>query len=83
MIDFSKLEEEDIYLSPIQKALVTQLQKKGPMTRAEMVKVLSKARTVIYDNLIRLMDHKLVKRYSRPTNSRGRPQVLFKVIEAH
>ncbi len=80
MIDISKFENGEIF-SPIQKDLVEELQKKGPMTRAEMVKALAKPRTTIFDNLMGLVDHKMVKKYSRPTNSRGRPLVFFKLVE--
>jgi predicted ArsR family transcriptional regulator len=80
MIDLSKFEDGEIF-SPIQKDLVVSLQKKGPMTRAEMVKELAKPRTTIYDNLMGLMAHNMVKKYSRPTNSRGRPLVFFKLVE--
>jgi predicted ArsR family transcriptional regulator len=77
MIDMSKFEDGEIF-SPIQKELVESLQKKGPMTRAEMVKDLVKPRTTIYDNL---MEHDMVKKYSRPTNAQGRPLVFFKLVE--
>jgi len=63
----------------LQKELVEALNKKGPMTRAELVDSINKPRTTIYDNLMGLMRHDLVKKYSRPTNEKGRPLVFFKV----
>jgi predicted ArsR family transcriptional regulator len=80
MIDLSKFQDGEIF-SPIQKDLVQTLQKKGPMTRAEMVRELEKPRTTIYDNLEGLITHEMVKKYSRPTNSQGRPLVFFKLVE--
>ena len=80
MIDLAKFEDGEIF-SPIQKDLVQVLLKKGPMTRAEMVKELKKCRTTLYDNLMSLMAHNIIKKYSRPTNSRGRPLVFFKLVE--
>lgn len=76
----SKFEDEGMF-SPLQKELVEALNKKGPMTRAELVNSINKPRTTVYDNLMGLMAHNLVKKYSRPTNSRGRPLVFFKVVE--
>lgn len=72
---------EDVMFSPLQIELVEALNKKGPMTRSELVASIDKPRTTVYDNLMRLMAHNLVKKYSRPTNSRGRPLVFFKVVE--
>lgn len=81
MIDFKKFEiDEDIIFSPIQKKLIELLQKKS-MTRAEMVKEIGNSRTTIYDNLMGLMSFNIVKKYSKPTNSRGRPTVYFRLIE--
>ena len=51
------------------------------MTRADLVNQVDHPRTTVYDNLMRLQHHNLVRKFSRPTNSRGRPLVFFKVIE--
>jgi predicted ArsR family transcriptional regulator len=80
MVDLTKFENGEIF-SPLQKDLISALQKKGPMTRAEIVKTINKPRTTIYDNLMGLMSQNLIKKYSRPTNSRGRPLVFFKLQE--
>ena len=80
MVDLSKYEDGEMF-SPLQKDLVVALQKKGPMTRAEIVREIAKPRTTVYDNLMGLMAHNIVKKYSRPTNSRGRPLVFFRLQE--
>jgi len=80
MIDFSKFENGDI-LSPLQKDLIMALHKKGPMTRSEIVKEINKPRTTVYDNLMGLMAHNIVKKYCRPTNFRGRALVFFRLQE--
>jgi predicted ArsR family transcriptional regulator len=82
MVDLSKYEQGEIF-SPIQKDLVMILQKKGPLTRAEIVREIKAPRTTIYDNLMGLMAHNIIKKYSRPTNSKGRPPVFFKLQEGN
>lgn len=72
---------EEIILSPLQKDLIKLLEKNGPSTRADIVRTLKKPRTTVYENLVGLIHQKMVKKYSRPTNSRGRPLVFFKVVE--
>lgn len=80
MIDLSKFEDE-LMFSPLQIELMKLLKDNGPMTRSEMVKETGKSRTTIYDNLMRLQKHNLVKKFSRPRNIRGRPLVYFKIVE--
>lgn len=80
MQNINEFENGEIF-SPLQDDLVKILEKNGPMTRAELVKQISRPRTTIYDNLMGLMAHNVVKKFSRPTNSRGRPLVFFKLIE--
>ncbi|MCF2138879.1 MAG: hypothetical protein K9W44_02330 [Candidatus Lokiarchaeota archaeon] len=80
MVDLSKFEDGMIF-SPLQKELIEVLEKNGPMTRAELVKRVRSPRTTIYDNLMRLNNYNLIKKFSRPTNSRGRPLVFFKLTE--
>jgi predicted transcriptional regulator len=82
MTTMSQMADLDL-LSPIQKELIHALQKKGPMTRAEIVRELNKPRTTLYDNLMGLMARNIVKKYSRPTNSRGRPLVFFRIQEEY
>ena len=67
--------------SPLQRELLKVLEENGPMTRSKLVKTVKHPRTTVYDNLTRLQNHQLVRKYSRPTNSRGRPLVFFKIVE--
>ena len=80
MVNLSKF-EDGMMFSPLQKELLNVLEKAGPMTRADLVNQVDHPRTTVYDNLMRLQHHNLVRKFSRPTNSRGRPLVFFKVIE--
>jgi uncharacterized membrane protein len=73
-------DEDEILFSPIQKEIISLLEKNGPMTRADLVKSLESPRTTVYDNLMRLSNHNLIKKISRPTNSRGRPLIFFKLV---
>lgn len=74
-------DKREVILSPLQADLLKILNKNGPTTRQDLIQALNKPRTTIYDNLKGLIYHKIVKKYSRPVNSRGRPLVFFKVIE--
>ena len=78
MVDLSKYEDGMIF-SPLQKELLNVLEKNGPMTRSDLVKKVKHPRTTVYDNLMRLNSYNLIKKFSRPTNSRGRPHVFFKL----
>jgi predicted ArsR family transcriptional regulator len=80
MVDLSKY-EDGMMFSPLQKELMHVLEKNGPMTRSELVKQVDSPRTTVYDNLMRLNNYNLIKKFSRPTNSRGRPLVFFKLTE--
>jgi len=80
MIDLSSFPDENMF-SPLQKELLILLENKGPMTRADLVKSVDYPRTTVYDNLMRLANHNLVRKFSRPTNIRGRPLVFFKLSE--
>ena len=72
---------DPMYFSPLQRELLRILDEKGPMTRADLVKLVESPRTTVYDNLMRLANHNLVRKFSRPTNFRGRPLVFFKLSE--
>ena len=80
MLDLAKFDNEFMF-SPLQIELMDLLRKHGPMTRSDLIKKLNSPRTTIYDNLTRLQNHNLVRKFSRPTNSRGRPLVYFKLTE--
>ena len=68
-------------LNPLQNNLIKTLEKNGPLTRDQMVQILNKARTTIYDNLAVLINRNMVKKFSRQVNARGRPVVFFKLKE--
>jgi len=70
------------YYSPLQDEIVKLLEENGPMTRADLVNQINRPRTTIYDNLMGLMIHHVVEKFARPTNSRGRPLVFFRMVEA-
>jgi len=77
-----KIEEiKEENLNPLQEDLVVILKKNGPLTRSQMVDMLSKPRTTIYDNLSGLINRDMVKKFSRQVNTRGRPVVFFKLQE--
>jgi predicted transcriptional regulator len=79
-LTLAKFENGEIF-SPLQKELINQLEKNGPMTRADLVKSVDSPRTTVYDNLMRLQNFNLIKKFSRPTNNKGRPLVFFKLTE--
>jgi uncharacterized membrane protein len=80
MVDLSKY-ENGLMFSPLQKELIDVLEKKGPLTRSDLVKSVDSPRTTVYDNLMRLSNQNLIRKFSRPTNSRGRPLVFFKLSD--
>ena len=80
MVDLTNFENGEIF-SPLQKQLMNMLEENGPMTRPQMVKEVAKPRTTVYDNLMRLYQHNIVKKFSRPTNNRGRPHTFFRLLE--
>lgn len=73
---------ENFILSPIQKKILELLAENGPMVRDDLAEIINKPRTTIYDNLVGLMQHDLIQKYSRPTNCRGRPLVFFRLPRA-
>jgi predicted ArsR family transcriptional regulator len=75
----NEIDEEN--LNPLQENLVDILKKNGPLTRSQMVDMLEKPRTTIYDNLSGLINRDMVKKFSRQVNTRGRPVVFFKLQE--
>ena len=69
-----------VMLSPIQNNLIKVLEKKGPMTRRELVKELNTARTTIYDNLVKLQKLKHIQKFTRNSGNRGRPLVFWELM---
>jgi len=68
------------YPSDIHMRLI-ELLKSGPKTRDQLVHLMHKPRTTIYDNLMRLMAENFVRKCSKSNNCRGRPLIYFKLKE--
>lgn len=64
---------------PLQIRLIIELHKNGPLSRRDLTKTLNKARTTIFDNLVRLERLNLMSRYSINNGKRGRPIVYWKL----
>ena len=59
------------------------LQNKGPLTRAQLVKLTKIARTTLYDALMRLEYKKYVTQYiAKPEGRPGRPKEFFMIKNA-
>jgi len=67
--------------SLLQLELIKLLEKNGPMTRRDLAQAVHYPWSTVYDNLMRLSHFNMVKKFSRPTNSCGRPLVFFKLLE--
>lgn len=70
-------------ISPIEERLISILKDGGPLTRDQLVKKMAIPRTTIYDGLKKLIMRNEVKKYPvyQTERSRGRPQVLFSLLE--
>ena len=78
-------EKDDMKLksiSAIEERLVALL-KEGPQTRDQLVKKMAIPRTTIYDGLRKLITRNEVKKFPlfATDRSRGRPQVLFSLLD--
>jgi len=71
--------EKKDFFTPLQNNLIKILEKDGPITRRELVKVLKTPRTTIYDNLLKLQRRKLIEKFSRNNGRRGRPLVFWRI----
>jgi len=69
------------FLTPLQNNLVKSLQRTGPTTRRDLVKLLNTPRTTIYDNLLKLQKRKIIEKITRNNGQRGRPLVFWKLKE--
>ena len=65
--------------SPLQHNIISELHKSGPLTRKELVGKLNKARTTIYDNLLKLQKINVVTKFARNNGERGRPTIYWKL----
>ncbi len=70
-------------ISPIEERLIALLKDGGPLTRDQLVKKMDVPRTTIYDGLKKLIMRNEVKKYPfyQAERSRGRPQVMFSVLD--
>jgi hypothetical protein len=67
---------------PLQRKILQVLMERGPMTRSQLVAALDRARTTIYDALVKLSSRMLVTRFARPrARNQGRPPVYFKLVD--
>ena len=69
--------EDGTLVNPLQRDLLKLLRKNGPITRSEIIAEISIARTTVYDNLMGLIAHNIVKKSSCLRNHRGHPKVRF------
>jgi len=74
-------DELEYIISPLQKDLIEILLTQGAKSREELVMAVDRARTTIYDNLMRLSKINIVKKFPRPRNDVGRPVIYFKLTE--
>ena len=75
------MEMKDVLgLSPLEQELLEVLSEK-PMTRGAIVQILERPRTTVYDNLKRLQNKDLVFKWTKYTNTRGRPEVFFNLTD--
>jgi predicted transcriptional regulator len=72
--------DDGTFFSPMQKQILDLLDQNGAMSRKDLVKKMNKPRTTIYDNLMGLMHHNLITKFSQGLNLSGRPIVYFKRI---
>lgn len=78
---FPELSNPTKILTPIQSKLIRMLDDRGPMSRRELVKMIEKPRTTVYDNLAKLEKRKMVERLLRKNGERGRPLTIWKLKE--
>ena len=74
--EYSKIED---IISPLQYNLIQILRRNGPLTRKQLVNQLNTPRTTIYDNLVKLLKGKVVKKFSRNNGKRGRPKIYWEI----
>lgn len=83
-----KNQEIKVFLTPLQWRIVKMLEKypKGLTRglyneRGSLMKRLNKARTTIYDNLVKLQRMGIVENYTRNDGTEGRPKKYWKLTE--
>jgi predicted ArsR family transcriptional regulator len=75
--------EKGKLISPIEERLISILKDGGPLTRDQLVKKMDVPRTTIFDGLKKLIQRDEVKKYPfyETQRSRGRPQVMFSLLD--
>ena len=77
------LKKRTKYLPPIQHNIVKYLLSHGATIRDELEKGLNIPHTTAYDNLRKLEKKKIVLRFSKPNNKKGRPYVYWTIKQAY
>ena len=75
--------KQTIMLTPIMSNIIRLLEINGKMERRYICECLLRARTTIYDNLLRLQKAQIVEKESIQNGKRGRPIVFWKLKEAN
>jgi len=68
------------FRTQLQQSILDLLTKQCPLPRRDIVKQLQRARTTIYDNLIKLEKQNIVEKFVRNSGTRGRSLVFWKLI---
>ena len=68
------------FLSPIQAQILKSLSS-GAMPRREIVRIVKKPRTTVYNNLYALWKEKLVVKIKKYNGKRGRPLTYWEIKE--
>ena len=70
-------DEKIVIIHELDRKLFDILQKKGPITRSELVSITGNARSTIYDSLERLRVKGYVRSFSEKRRKKGRPKTYF------
>jgi len=76
-----KLEKEYEFYSLLSEDIYNLLRKNRILTRRQLVELLGKPRTTVYDNITPLIKAGLVTKFVRRVNVVGRPMVFFKIVD--
>jgi hypothetical protein len=77
-------DEKTVIESPItafQNTLIKTLEKDGPLSRKQLSIKLTKARTTIYDNLLKLQKKRIIEKFTISDGKRGAPVVYWSIKE--
>jgi len=65
--------------SQLQQKILLLLIEEGPLSRKELANALNRPRTTIYDNLHKLLNKEIVKKFRKNNGSRGAPTTFWKL----